>query len=462
MKKIVLLLTLIIAQQLCAQVQRSDEFHQKYSLKEVVVFSRHNIRAPLAEPGSFITAITPYQWHDFGVGTSELTMKGGVLETINGQFFHQWVVSEGLFPENAIPTDEELVVVANSKQRTISTARHFIAAFMPMKTVNVKHEGKVGDMDELFNMDLDSDITEAEWEQIRKETNERYSSESLRKLSESLEPNFALLSDVLNLKNSPAYLDGSFKGFVDHNCQIVYELGKEPQVTASLNQACDAVDALILQYYEEPDLQKAAFGKVLANEQWQMLSKIIHTKDHVRFCSPWVNRHVAQRQLNFIAEALQTPERKFTYLCAHDTNILNILQALHVKDYITTDAIELGTPIGSKIVFELWTDNAGNEFIGVNHVYQKLDQLRSNTMLNITTPPSIIPLQFERLTPNADGLFPLDKMLDRLTGKDEPTAVNNVKADKSLATTNYNLGGQRVSSDHRGIVINSNRVKIVR
>lgn len=444
-----------------AQIKRSEEFHQKYHLTGVAIFSRHNIRAPLAKPGSFITTITPYTWHDFGVNRSELTMKGGVLETINGQFFNQWVVNEGLFPENAEPTDEEMVVISNSKQRTISTARHFSSSFMPMKTVTVRHEGKLNDMDADFSMNLESDITETEWEQIRHETDSLYSPETLRQLSESLKPNFELLEDVLDIKNSPAYKDGSFTGFNDHNCQIVYALGKEPEMTASLNQACQAVDALILQYYEEPDLQKVAFGKELTREQWQMLYKIIHTKDHVRFCSPWVNRHVTQRLRHIFADALQSGNRKFTLLCGHDTNILNLLKSLRTSEYETTNAIEIGTPIGSKIVFERWEDDYGNTYVAVNHVYQTVDELRNNILLNEETTPNIIPLQFEEMTPNADGLFTIDQFMKRLTGQDDPTTIKEISAPTRRADINtYTISGVRVSQNYHGIVARDQKLQM--
>lgn len=462
MKKSFLLTLLLLlgGLQAFAQLKRSDDFHQKYTLSEVVIFSRHNVRAPMAEPGSFIGTITPHEWHDFGVKAKELTMKGGVLETINGQFFHQWVVSEGLFPENAIPTDEEVVFIANSKQRTISTARHFASSFMPMKTINVQHEGNLDTMDPLFSMNLDSDITEAEWAQIRKETAERYTPESIRQLSESLKPNYDLLSDVLDIKNSPAWSDGSFTGFNDHNSQIVYDLGKEPEVTASLNQACSPADALILQYYEETDPQKEAFGKTLTAEQWQAIYQLIHVKDVVRFCSPWVNRHVSKALRKYMADALQNTERKFTFLCGHDTNILNILRALRTKAYDTTNAIEIGTPIGSKIVFEKWTDASGNAFIGINHVYQTVEELRNNTLLNLNVTPNIISLQLEDMTPNEDGLYPLDQMIERLTDKDLPTGLTSAAKVAPVAEAAYNLMGQRVGEDYQGIVARHNQLQI--
>lgn len=393
---------------------RSREFHEKYKLAEVVVFSRHNIRSPLAEPGSFISGVTPYTWHDFGVKASELTAKGGVLEIINGQFFRKWLVSEGLFFESVEPDDDEIYVLSNSKQRTIATARCFLAGFMPTKEIAVNHVGKLNDMDPDFALSIGPDVTEDQWKQIKAEYEAEYDSVGIRKASKALQPNYDLLSDILNLRCSPAYRDGSFEGFNDHNSVINFPEGDEPRMTASINDACTVADALILQYYEEPDLQKVAFGKNLTVEQWQMLSRIIEKRDEIRFHSTFVQRYVSQRQRKLIADALQTEGRKFTYFCGHDTNLLNILKAMRVLEYDIPDAIEVSTPIGSKIVFEKWIDESGNAFVGVSHIYQTICQLRENTFLDLSTTPDCIHLQFEGMQANAEGLYPLDMMIQRL------------------------------------------------
>lgn len=458
----IVLLLMLAASQGWAQLTRSQEFHDKYNLTEVVVFSRHNIRAPMAAPGSLITDITPYTWHDFGVKAKELTMKGGILETTNGQFFQKWLVSEGLFAQNDEPTDDELYVIANSKQRTISTARHFLASFMPMKTVTVNHVGKIGDSDPLFTLNLGDDITDAEWAQIKAEYDAIYSEEEIRKASEALKPSYDLLSDILDITNSKAYRDGSFTGFNDHNSTIDYKAGAEPAMTASINDASMAVDALILQYYEEPDLQKAIFGKELTEEQWHMLSNIIRVRDEIRFSSPFVQHYVTRKVRQYIADVLQNQERKFTFLCGHDTNILNILNSLGINEYYIPDAIEVGTPIGTKIVFEKWTDASGNAFIAVNHVYQTVDQLRNNTLLNLTTPPNIIPLKFAGLEENEDGLIPMDKMIERLTSS-IPTTIDNTPASKhtSKDARQYTLSGIPATADYHGIVV-TNGEKVVK
>ena len=83
-----------------AQQQRSQAFKDKYKLQEAVVLSRHNIRAPLSDSKSDLGHMTPHEWQKWGAGKSELTSRGGALETLMGQYFRNWAVDAGLFPEN--------------------------------------------------------------------------------------------------------------------------------------------------------------------------------------------------------------------------------------------------------------------------------------------------------------------------------------------------------------------------
>lgn len=413
-KSLASLLALLIGVQLWAQLPRSEDFHVRYSLSEAVVLSRHNLRAPLSSPGSFISRITPYSWYDFGVGAAELTMKGGVLEAINGQFFHKWVVSEGLFEENEAPSDDELHIYANSMQRTITTARYFCAGFVPMKTVTVKHEDLPFHMDPRFDLAFGDDISDREWAVIRDEYDAAYGAEDIRKASEALQPAYDLLSKILDIKNSPAFRDGSFRGFNNHNSSIVCHTGSEAYMTVTINEARQAADALLLQYYFNPDPVAAAFGREMSPEDWRMISNIITVRDEIRFSSPFVQRYVSKGLREYISDALLKEGRKFTFICGHDTNILNVLKSMHVCEYSLPESIEQVTPIGCKLVFEKWTDASGHDFIGVNLVYQTAAQLRECTLLDLNTPPGIVPLKFEGLEANEDGLYPLDMMIQRL------------------------------------------------
>ena len=98
MKKIFsafLLLLMLCPSWAWAQLQRSEAFKQQYRLTEVVVLSRHNIRSPLSTNGSALGRLTPHQWTQWSSAASELTQRGGVLETMMGQYFRKWLVSEG-------------------------------------------------------------------------------------------------------------------------------------------------------------------------------------------------------------------------------------------------------------------------------------------------------------------------------------------------------------------------------
>ena len=97
MRKLNSLLFLLLLAFICpslaqAQLQRSEAFKGKYKLKEVVILSRHNIRSPLSTNGSALSKMTPHEWMEWSSAASELTLRGGVLETEMGQFFRKWTV----------------------------------------------------------------------------------------------------------------------------------------------------------------------------------------------------------------------------------------------------------------------------------------------------------------------------------------------------------------------------------
>lgn len=133
-----------------AQIKRSDEFRAKYELKEVVLMSRHNIRSPLTSGGAAYKRVTPHEWFKWTSPSSQLSLRGGVNETMMGQFFRQWVVSEGLLPDNYRPEDNEVLFYANSRQRTFATAKYFSAGFLPFANVEITHKLAEDKMDPVF------------------------------------------------------------------------------------------------------------------------------------------------------------------------------------------------------------------------------------------------------------------------------------------------------------------------
>ena len=409
MRKLNSLLLLLILTIICpalaqAQLQRSEAFKGKYKLKEVVILSRHNIRSPLSTNGSALSKMTPHEWTNWSSAASELTLRGGVLETEMGQFFRKWTIETGLFKDNYVPTIDEVNVYANSMQRCIATAQYFSSGFMPVANLRVNHRYVPSKMDPIFFPRL-TKSTEAFRTEAMKQINAMGGKEGLVGINKSLKESYDLIAKVLDMKQSEYYKKGEIKDFVNNDTQITLELNQEPGMKGSLKNANSASDAFILQYYEEPDGMKAAFGHKLTTEDWTKIAKVKDVYGDVLFTAPIVAVNVAHPLLQYMYDELNDKDRKFTFLCGHDSNIASVDAALGVEEYSLPNSIEKKTPIGSKLVLEKWVDAAGKVYIAVNLVYQSTDQLKQVSLLDLQHAPQVFSLKLKGLNQNTDGLY---------------------------------------------------------
>lgn len=407
-----LLLMFVCPSFVWAQTKRSPEFKEKYTLKEVVILSRHNIRSPLSDNGSALGKLTPHRWTNWSAASSELTLRGGVLETMMGQFFRKWLVSEGLFTENYVPNADEVNFYANSMQRTIATAQYFSSGFMPVANVAVRHRYAPSKMDPVFFPRL-TKVSEAFCSDAMNQIAAMGGKKGVRGINEGLEDSYRIIADVLDLKDSPACKSGETCAFDDYDTQIILKKGEEPAMKGSLKLANSASDAFILQYYEEADAQKAAFGHDISISDWEKIARIKDVYGDVLFTAPVVAYNVAHPLLVYMNDELNSDARKFTFLCGHDSNIASVNAALEVEDYELPSSIEKKTPIGSKLVFEKWIDKSGNEFVAINLVYQTTEQLRNIEMLDLDHSPMVFQLQLKGLKLNADGLYSFEDVNGR-------------------------------------------------
>lgn len=409
MRKLNSLLLLLILTIICpalaqAQLQRSEAFKGKYKLKEVVILSRHNIRSPLSTNGSALSKMTPHEWTNWSSAASELTLRGGVLETEMGQFFRKWTIETRLFKDNYVPTIDEVNVYANSMQRCIATAQYFSGGFMPVANLRVNHRYVPSKMDPIFFPRL-TKSTEAFRTEAMKQINAMGGKEGLVGINKSLKESYDLIAKVLDIKQSEYYKKGEIKDFVNNDTQITLELNQEPGMKGSLKNANSASDAFILQYYEEPDGMKAAFGHKLTTEDWTKIAKVKDVYGDVLFTAPIVAVNVAHPLLQYMYDELNDKDRKFTFLCGHDSNIASVDAALGVEEYSLPNSIEKKTPIGSKLVVEKWVDAAGKAYIAVNLVYQSTDQLKQMSLLDLQHAPQVFSLKLKGLNQNTDGLY---------------------------------------------------------
>ena len=378
-----------------------------YTLEQVVILSRHNIRSPLSGKGSVLGEITPHEWFSWSSNPSELSLRGGVLETEMGQYFRKWLESEDFIPENFRPEGNEVRFYANSKQRTIATAQYFSSGFLPVANSLIEHHVEYDAMDPVFLPGL-TFVSDAYREYAEAEIRALFS-EKINDLSD----NYALLTDVIDMVDSNGYKNGSVTALRTDDTEIILNADAEPAMKGSLKTACSVADALVLQYYEEPDKVKAAFGHKLNDEDWKKISEIKDLYVDVLFTSPLVSVNVAHPLLQEIRNEMEADGRLFTFLCGHDSNVGSVLAALEVEDYELPNSIETKTPIGCKLVFTKWSDTEGKDYWGVDLAYLTPDQLRGMPLLGQGSGPAIFPISLAGLERNPAGLYSEADLLGR-------------------------------------------------
>ncbi len=395
-----------------ADAARSANFHDSYRLEKVVVLSRHNIRAPLVKNASVTDTLTPHKWFSWTSAPGELSLKGGQLETIMGQYFRQWLVDEKFMTENYVPAEGEMRFYANSKQRTIATARYFSGGMLPIANVTIEHKFAPEGSDPVFSARL-TFMSDAFQAGARAEISRMGGENGLQGLGERLSDTYELLEKVLDFKDSPAAKKEGMKHFRTDDIVVTLEKGKQPSVKGSLKLAEMAADALALQYYEEADAVKAGFGHKLSAKEWEQIGDVKDICADLEFRALSLAVNEAHSLLQLMREELSLESRRFTFLCGHDANIAGVLAALAVEPYSLPRSVEKKTPIGAKVVIGKWRGTDGGEYVSLDLVYQSTDQLRDRIPLTLENPPMVFPLHLRGLHGNRDGLYNLQEVQQR-------------------------------------------------
>jgi glucose-1-phosphatase len=450
-----------------AQTKRSDDFRARYELKEVVVMSRHNIRSPISSGSAAYQRVTPHKWFQWSSPNSQLSLRGGVLETEMGQFFRKWVVDEGLLPDNYRPEGDEVLFYANSRQRTFATAKYFSAGFLPFANVEITHKYEEDKMDPVFTPQF-TKMNDAYREQVLAEMQAMHGGPQAWMAAQ--QKTLDLMEEVLDMAHSPAALQGDTTHFWYNDTQFKIEKGDEPKMTGGYTLANSVADALVLQCYESENF--APFGHALGSaaslceeltmEQWRDICAVKEVYDGLLFTTHAAAVNLAYPLVSRIRKELNRSDRKFMFLCGHDSNLASISAALGLQLPETENALELHTPIGSKLVFEKWSDGT-DEYVAINLVYQSVYQLQDHTLLSTDVPPMVLPVTVEGLTANVDGLYRLadldahiaNAMAEYEAIEDVPTTVRSVTQPETVSqpAAIYNLQGQRLDTLQHGVNI---------
>ncbi len=353
-------------------------------LEQVVLLSRHNLRAPVVASGALANA-TPETWPRWEVAPGELTTKGGVLEVYMGRYIAQWLRQAQLLPLSGCPHEDDFHAYANSLQRTQATAQFFVAGAFPGCHVSVEQRMPLGSMDPLFDPVIHNGDT----------TFRTRALESMQRAlaAANLAPALSVVEEITRYPQSAACKGHSDCHLALADTTFSTEPGKEPRVriTGAGQRAgrCLVDGALPGQWHP-----REGWGRLTTEAQWQALAQIRNRYQDILFGTPEVARDVAAPLLTRVNALFDDPASpKVTLLVGHDSNIGSVLAALGISDYSLPGQYEK-TPIGGLLQFERWRDrHSGVERIRLAYVYPTTAQLRDALPLANAQPPGRVVLR---------------------------------------------------------------------
>lgn len=322
-----------------------------------------------------------------------------------GQYFRKWLDREGLIPENDVPAESEVRFNARSKQRCIATARYFAAGMLPLKDIEVEYPGDLsGTVDfmapvlHFYSDDYAADAIA----QVAAMGGDA----GFEGLAEQNRDVIKLIMDTVDMEDSEIYQSGKYGDLLADDFGYTMEgVDTEPDLAGAIKPAYQVADALLLQYYEEPDAVRAAFGHELTDEDWARLGAFMTTCLEMKHGAPLVAANITNPLLRELKGELTNEDRLFSFFCAHDCTVLGTLSALGAEDFALPQSIETKTPIGVKLVFERRRDAEGKAWYRVSLVYRSTEQIRSGEMLTLDNPPLRYDVRFEGVETNVDGLI---------------------------------------------------------
>ena len=231
-----LLLSSVVVSSVFATENRSSTQNEDYELEKVLIFSRHGLRSPVEKDPQEMTKYSPYAWAKWDIPSGYLTAKGTVLETYFGQYLGQWLADKGLLTTERCASGEGIFAYANGVQRTIATGQAIVSGAFAGCNVQLQHHGKIGsEKDPIFNTQAHNP-SKALIESAKNNVD-------LTALQQKLAPNYTLLSEIIDYKNSPNCLQ---KGECDLGGKVgEYSIkdGKSVKITGSISKGKKIVSA---------------------------------------------------------------------------------------------------------------------------------------------------------------------------------------------------------------------------
>jgi len=373
-------------------------------LKQVIIFGRHSVRAPVA-PNSTINKFSAKPFPVFGVDTGILTANGAKLETILGGYYRLWLTNEGLLTGND-STDATFVYFrANVLERTIESAQRFAAGMLPAASVNVNSYASQ-DSDPLFDP-VGAGVARLDLHKAFAAVQGRLGGNG-QSLAAAYASELALTRSVLfGYPASQTPPPATPAGVVDvTTIPIDVTTGTQslPVNLGGLTYVAISVDPFMMEYAEGLAASDVGWGQLTVagiSQTSRLENLLIDLECRTPYLAGVQSSNLASHVLRSLVQAatgnpmtgsLGNPSTKVIVLIGSDTNIAALAGLFHL-DWILPGYQEDYSSPGGAVVFQLrQSQNTGEYIVRASYIAQTLDQLRNQTALTLTTPPASAPL----------------------------------------------------------------------
>ena len=259
--------------------------------------------------------------------------------------------------------------------------------------------------------DVDENLREKTLNQAATQENVK----NLQEFGEKFKPEVRLIEKIIDFKNSSYAKENPLTNLPTNNLNLTLEKNKSVGSTGGIEITHSVADGFLMQFYEEPYTYQKNFGKKISDKDFSQIMKLHRNLIRAVYGNSESAPIICQPTLKFLTEEISA-NRKFTFICGHDSNILAMLTTLELENFSFPNTWEQ-IPIGAKIVIEKRIGDDGLEYAKIYLLYQKLEQIKNLEILSLENPPQTFDLKFKNLPTNDDGLYLYSDFVKHLNSK---------------------------------------------
>lgn len=338
-------------------------------LERVVLLLRHGVRPPTHEP-ALAPAIAPETWPVWEVPDGYLTPHGAAAISLLAAYDARlWA------PLHAGCGD--IVIYADVDERTLATGAAYAAGFAPGCAIKVLHAAQKPDP--IFStMDAGA-----------KNFNAKAAKAQMLAAAGGSPQNFVAAHAALYQAMQNVLQPGG-TAYLALPAKISARIpGHLPKLTGPVAEGASGAEDFLLEYLDGKPMGKVAWGRADAQEVLALLA--LHPLAYTITARPAMIAQATARPLaaRIVAGLEQGPA--LTVLVGHDTNQAELGGLLglhwHLAGYPADDP-----PPGGGIIFALWRDGTGQDYVTATYQAQTPEQIRNLTPLNTVQQPVLEPL----------------------------------------------------------------------